>query len=309
MIARVGEACDVLAETMDDLKVILVGVDFTSAFRGVVETAVRVAGACGATLVVRHIVDAERLERYLKHQKRESEADVVGAAEARLKDELAAIEFGETEVDAGVELGVPGERLLEVGEERGAGLVVLSAHDRVKWGVGAVASHVLRGAKGSVLVLRDWQRGRFRKVGVCVDFSDTSLKAVRQAARVARVDGAPLELVHVIYPVMKDYYGDVFRGGGDGARLNPAEVKKRVKVEIDDYLAPVRGDIETLDLRMVILESTSPSAAITAHFDEVNVDLAVLGTTGKRSFFGLRLGSNAERLVRDTTCSVLAVKG
>jgi nucleotide-binding universal stress UspA family protein len=78
--------------------------------------------------------------------------------------------------------------------------------------------------------------------------------------------------------------------------------------KVEEFTAPIKGELGKIRFKTKILESVRPPDAISAHLRSNNFDLVILGTSGQESFFGLRFGSTAERLVHDTHCSALTVK-
>ena len=60
---------------------------------------------------------------------------------------------------------------------------------------------------------------------------------------------------------------------------------------------------------VVFLEAESPAAAITAHVDAELVDLTVTGSREGSWVSDFVLGSNTERLLHDSSTSVLIVRG
>ena len=87
------------------------------------------------------------------------------------------------------------------------------------------------------------------------------------------------------------------------------QVRDHVDARIEQFLEPFREDLNKLEeFSTTILETLHPGSAITDHLAGRKDGLAVLGTTGRSQLTGLHFGSNAERLVRNAPCSVLAVK-
>ena len=174
--------------------------------------------------------------------------------------------------------------------------------------LGRVAAQVVRRTPCRVLVARDWQPGPFRKIAVCIDGSDLGKKVLEQAIEVGLQNEAKLEAIHVIYPVDQDFRTYKIDYGSKSAAKYRAEAEANIKKRVESFTAPYKDKLDRLSYKFTTLESASPSKAITAHLQENEFDLAVLGTTGKQNWFGLRFGSNAERLIEDTHCSVLAIK-
>ncbi|MFZ9915448.1 MAG: universal stress protein, partial [Phycisphaerales bacterium] len=66
-------------------------------------------------------------------------------------------------------------------------------------GAGTTATAAVRRGGCDVLLVRDTHEGAFRRILVGVDFSETSLKALRVALEIARDEGASTEVLHVFH--------------------------------------------------------------------------------------------------------------
>ena len=287
---------------------VLVPIDFSDTSNLILRQGVRLAAASGATLHVLHVIAESTLKHFEETHGREAASQVSAQAQQLLDDCLAKIDVKEVPVKKGIVTGDPAECIGREIEESKIDLVVLSAHDSGAKRLGRVAARVVRRAKCKVLIARDWHAEPFRRIGVCVDFSDLSADALNVAVRLAKHDGASLELIHVVYPSDRDYYA--YRS--DFGNKSPDDYRKRIyswlDQRIETFTKPIVEDLKEIRFKTAILEAVRPPDAITSHLRSNKFDLVVLGTTGHESFFGLRFGSNAERLVHDTHCSALAVK-
>jgi len=131
------------------------------------------------------------------------------------------------------------------------------------------------------------------------DFSDSANKAEEYAVLMARLEGAAVDVFHVMelypgldpeYPVTQVYVDQLHRE-------TDAELAKTVR-RLQDQQIPASG-------RSVF---GVPSAQICAAAEESHADLVVLGTRGKTGLEHLLLGSTAERVVVNAPCPVLTVR-
>jgi nucleotide-binding universal stress UspA family protein len=191
-------------------------------------------------------------------------------------------------------------------ENAGVSYIVVGSHGRtglLRMVLGSVAEAVTRHAHCSVLVARPVQ-----KAGVVVaatDLSEASMPAISEGAAAAKRSGAKLIVISAIE------WGSVIpniAGGLIGAL--PAIPTPDVQQQLRDALKStieqsmvrlgVQGEVRILD--------GSPSSEIVHFADENWAELVVVGTRGKTGLARLALGSVAERVVRSSTCSVLAVR-
>jgi nucleotide-binding universal stress UspA family protein len=123
------------------------------------------------------------------------------------------------------------------------------------------------------------------------DFSDCATDALRVAAKLARLSGACIDIVHM-YEQMTDFHTE----------------NQRVRDEIEAKLdtVPHLPFLQGLELKKFMLRQLS----ITEMFKNDNlahVDLVVMGSHGARGIRGL-VGSNTQRIVRIAPMPVLVIK-
>ena len=149
--------------------------------------------------------------------------------------------------------------------------------------------------------------GAYRKILVAVDGSKASSKGLREALRLAQLEGARLFILHVVddYPAFQAM--DAMMAGAPGADLVPflREGGKRILARAE-RLARKRGVKCTPILREQI---GGPAAhPIVREARKAGADLIVLGTHGRRGMRRLVLGSDAEQVVRTASVPVLLVR-
>jgi nucleotide-binding universal stress UspA family protein len=93
-------------------------------------------------------------------------------------------------------------------------------------------------------------------------------------------------------------------GNGYGER-----VRERARAAMDDFLKPFAKRLERIESTVHFLESESPAAAITARVDATGVDLTVTGSHAGSRLEEFVLGSNTERLLHDSSSSILIARG
>jgi nucleotide-binding universal stress UspA family protein len=160
-----------------------------------------------------------------------------------------------------------------------------------------------------VLILRDWQERFFRRIVACVDFSPSSIVGLERAISLARIHRAELEILHVIFPPARDPWGKVMDQRMDAAMDYETGVRERAKAKLNAVLAPFSAALAGIESSQVFLESEAPSAAIAAHAEVTGIDLVVIGSQEGSWFSDFVIGSNAERLLYESTSSVLIARG
>jgi nucleotide-binding universal stress UspA family protein len=288
---------------------ILSGVDFSSSSSQVLAHAAKLAAATGSRLVAAHVIPSGTIKEWedtMGHKART--ADRLEEMTRRLEELVDECRDGVPAI-VEVRIGSPHKVLAEIARDHGADLLVLGAHDVSKRRLGSVASRCTRSVPADVLLLRDWQTRFFHKIAACVDFSEGTAAVVERAITVAEAHHASLEIIHVIFPPGSDPWGRVMEQPMDGEVGYETRVRERARRRMDQFLKPIAGRLAGIDSKVIILEAESPAAAITAHVDVTGIDLTVTGSGENSWFSDLVLGSNTERLLHDSTSSVLLVRG
>jgi nucleotide-binding universal stress UspA family protein len=288
---------------MDQLRSIVVGIDFTPCCAAALSQAIRIASWNRAKLHAVHVVDtivAMEWQEALTPFVEEIQEGLV--AEARAQWEKFAQDVpGKAGVEFEVAVSSPIMELTRRVRERQADVLVLGSHGISPGRTpGVLATQCVRRAPTRVLLVRDGQRGPYKSVVACVDFSETSRDALSAAVRVAAQDGASLTVLHV--------YSAPWR------KLARPPVKPEVAAAFRDALvAQLRAFCGPdapgwAKASFEVVEAPGHGSGIVEFVRSRGADLVVLGTRGKTNLRDVLIGSTAERVVRDAPCGILAIK-
>jgi nucleotide-binding universal stress UspA family protein len=137
------------------------------------------------------------------------------------------------------------------------------------------------------------------KIVVGLDFSQMSEGALEVAVNLARQAGtAELHLVHAVSPPAA--------GAELAPTLDVGEITQTARTTVEDVIARLSAwpNLKTFAHILVGV----PAKEIARIADEVEADLIVIGTHGRRGLDRAIFGSVAEHVVRFATCSVLTVR-
>jgi len=296
---------------MDCLKNIVVGVDFSSFSRCALMQAARIAGWNQANMHALHIVDTSMVNHLKEfwNCKRAliGSQDAVEKIRASALTQLEELVGEHKEVSAHVDAmtGTPFLEILRRVRDTLADLLVLGSNglsDPSK-GAGVLATKCVRKASTKVLLVRADHAGPFKKVVACVDFSESSHRVIEQAIRVAQQDGASLHLLHVFAAPWKeaDY---VPRPSPESQQQHSESLRERLHIAFE----PFESETHALKVETNLVENSRESDGIVQFVEESAADLVVVGTRGRTGMRAILLGTVAERVVRESPCSVLAVK-
>ena len=141
-----------------------------------------------------------------------------------------------------------------------------------------------------------------RRIMVPTDFSEHSETALRAAAKLAARDDASIQLFHSLVP--PSFYND---SNFDLPESVWEEIRKGTREGMyDSQLMLEEAGVSEIDL--IVEEGRHPADAIARSAKELDSDLVVMATHGRRGLRHLFLGSVTERTMRASPVPVLAIK-
>ena len=288
------------------LRRILATTDLSAHARHAAERAALVSQETAAQLDLLHVANLaplERLRQLMGSSQAELESRVLDAARSKLVD-LAALIHQRFGVVAATRV-VAGALLAELARESdalAAGLLVCGAKGESvirHFVLGTTALRVLSTTRCPVLVVRQPPHEPYRRLLVPVDFSPSSLRAVRHARSVA--PGAEIVLLHAF---------DVpFEG-----KLRYASVDDEVihhyrivaKQEATQKLQALRDQagLPVVGTSLLVLHG-DPTFRIIEQEQECDCDLIVVGKHGESVLEELLLGSVTKHVLAESQGDVL----
>ncbi len=199
-------------------------------------------------------------------------------------------------------IGRPSSELIREVLRHRHDLVVLNAGTEEGWPdprLGRTDLHLLRDCPCSVLVNRQVEQGRHRRILAALDAGEDwserhqeSLQVLEHSALLAEADGSELRIAYCL---------------GHWTSYNSPRV---AKTALDQYRRRIDGLLAQCDLSRVRYETRLERAAardvIAARPEEI--DVLVMGTVWRSGPAGVLIGDAAEDALTRVDCSVLAVK-
>jgi len=296
---------------MNRLQSILVAVDFSPASDAALRQALRLARCNNARLHLLHVInqqvfddllDALPLNRdQLTRQIRQHVTD-------KLQSRLADLEVPQ---DTQIEIifgSVLNEVLRRV-KQTAADLLLLGVKSNghhTDRGAGMLATKCVRKAETKVMLLRPEHAQNFRNIVATVDFAANTPAVIEQAVRIAMIEKSRLHLLHVYdSPWRRLHYGV------PNLQADP-EYQDKYKNSLNEMLKktiePHQQDLADIDITCQLIEDKDFARGIIDYAGQNNAELVVIGTRGRTHLHYVLLGSTAEQVLRDTPCSVLAIK-
>jgi nucleotide-binding universal stress UspA family protein len=295
-------------EAMRGYTSIIAGVDFSSSSPQVLAHAAKLASATGGKLVAAHVISESTIRDWEKTMDRQAQlGGKIEECTSRIAEYVAEHCQGQP-ASIEVRVGNPQRVLGQIVRDNSAEILILGAHDVSKVRLGSVAARCARLIPADVLLLRDWQTRFFHRIAVCVDYSQTSVTAIDRAITLAKAHSASLEFIHVLFPPTRDPWGRVMDQPMNSERSYECIVRERAQIRLDAMIRPFAGRLAGVPHECIFLEAESPALAIAAHVEAAEIDLTVIGSRDGSWVAEFVLGSNAERLLHDSSTSVLIVR-
>ncbi|WP_347469674.1 universal stress protein [Burkholderia stagnalis] len=146
----------------------------------------------------------------------------------------------------------------------------------------------------------------YRKIMVAIDGSPSSMQALKEGLAVAKLCGGHLYVVYVIdqsalFTLAGGYDQEALVAA---MRRDGAGVLRDAEQAIAD--ASAAGDTALIETKRI---GEDIAGRLQRYAQENTVDLAVLGTHGRRGIERMLIGSVAERFLRGAICPVLFTRG
>jgi nucleotide-binding universal stress UspA family protein len=149
----------------------------------------------------------------------------------------------------------------------------------------------------------------FEKVLVCVDGSESSMKAADYALMQAKQHGAQVIALNVIVSQLGYAYSTGTFGLVTPSTIN--DLLEKSKQEAQKWFDEIGKNAVANGVKLrteVVASPTSVVPAIVEYAENNKVDLIVVGTKGRSGFTKLLLGSVASGVVTYASCPVMVVK-
>jgi nucleotide-binding universal stress UspA family protein len=279
------------------LEKILIATDFSSSCDNVVDNAIRLAKTFQSKIIPIHVLpDDIRNEKALLLLNQAAEKELV-AINARINKEGIG-----TDIPI-VEYGNHYEKIILAADRINANLILIGAGEKVQndvFQLGTTAEKIIRKSDKPVWVVKNDSQLTIKKILCPVDFSSESKRALINAIIVARRFNAEL----VIFSVYELIYADSLRLKIDwDAELE--YVRMEHSKEFDTFLS--QFNLADVNWKKEI-HSGLPADEILKAISDKNIDLLIMGTTGKSGLTRILMGSVTEKVIREMPCSFITLK-
>ncbi|HET9016726.1 MAG TPA: universal stress protein [Thermomicrobiaceae bacterium] len=292
---------------------VLIPLDGSRLAEAVLPVAFGVAGPCGATVTLLHVIEHNAPDTVHGERHLDEAAEATGYL-----DEVAA-RYRETGVTIEVHVHPNPEHdvarsVAEHAAELGADLVALATHGSGglrRLVFGRIAQQVLRQTATPVLLVQPTEAGaaaafRCETILVPLDGTPDAELALPLAGLLGERTGAALRLVRVVPTV-----GTVSGESTPAATFSPTATAALLEIEQQaghDYLASVRERALPLGRATLEVRRGDVATELARSVAESGADLVVMATHGRSGLAGILTGSVASRFLSRITAPLLLLR-
>lgn len=288
---------------------ILACVDFSACSASALKQAALLAGWADASLHVAHIVLPGVIDN-LATAMNVSVDELSGRIIEESKQDLQKFttDTGLSDATLHVAAGRPVDELEHLAEAVHADIVVLGVTGAGERGDGAgtTATQAARHFSVNVLLVHEEHDGPFERIVAAVDFSDASRSVLDAAGVVAKCDTSELHILHVYDAPW--HYLHYRSASEESAPQFREQFVRRLQSRLEHFAEPVRSALPDERCTCALSDHRSYGFGIVDYATQHEADLVIMGTGSHSKLHRFFVGSTAERVLRETTCSVLVVR-
>jgi len=282
---------------MELLEKILVAHDFSKSSDNVVSTAIGLAKIFNSKVLLIHVlpkeIDNEKVKLLLSetaNQKLEETAERIQNNGVQVKKSL-------------LKFGSAFEGIVETAQQERVNLILIGSGETVKgesFQLGTTAHQIIQGSEQPVYVVKEHSTLDVKRILCPVDFSSNSKRALKNAITISRRFEAELHILSVIEP--------------QGLKWFPKEKDWEFETSQQQQQIQKRFNQFLEDLNLVgltwhqELRNGDASKQIINSIAENEIDLLLMGTSGKTGLTRLVIGSVTEKVIREVPCSFVTLK-
>ncbi|HAV62103.1 MAG TPA: hypothetical protein DCY13_07025, partial [Verrucomicrobiales bacterium] len=272
---------------MNQLKNILVAVDFTDGARSALQQAVRLARRNRARLHVLHVLDELDLADAASAMRQPEgvfEQLALTGAQTALKKLMRKVRTSR-DTRAEVIKGNGIDLILKNLDAKSADLLVMGVNGGTGGGAGVLSTRSLRKVDGKVLLIEPTHSRQFKRIVAGIDFSETAKEVVAQARHMAERDRAELHFVHVFFAPWRRFG---FSAPSLQRSLDYARDHRKQKLA---RLREFVGNAGSRREQFHVIDADGAGEGLVRFARKQNADLIVLGRHGRTELGYLLMGS------------------
>lgn len=276
---------------MQLIKKILYPTDFGESMESAMASAINIAKKFESELILLHVlpekIDSARLKELVEE-----------------KMEEYMVLFREKEIDCSyvIDSGNPTDVILDIADRKNASFILLGAGKgrKMEFKLGSNSDKIIKNSPVPVWVIEKDKPVDFNTVLCPVDFSEESKLALDNAAHICRRFNSNLRILNVVKS-----YGDKYKNLNIDFINAEKKMLEESSKEFDSFLEEV--NLTGVNWEKEI-KTGRPSDEILNYISDHNIDLVLMGSTGKEGLKLFVMGSVTEKVMRTVPCSFIISK-
>lgn len=282
---------------MKFLQNILVTVDFSESTEYVIENSIRLAEKFDSQITLMHVISDHHMSSKLDKFIEESVSSNLEKITAQINAKGIDVR------DSIVEHGVPFEKIIHEAQTNEYNVIVAGSGKKAEdeaFKLGTTVEKLIRKNQIPIWVVKPEPIRSIRKILCPVDFSDASHRALNNAITLAQSFDAELTILHT-YASSSSYsiWIEV-----DYAQEDEI-LKSSLEKEFHDFLVQV--NLNDVSYNQVTIEGVAHQE-ILKFIKEKDIDLLLMGTTGRTGLSRILMGSTTVKVTRELPCSFITTK-
>jgi nucleotide-binding universal stress UspA family protein len=282
---------------MTILDKILFAQDFASTSKQLESVGASLASSFKSTIVPMHVLPNDIVNPKVK--------DLLDdTAKSRLEATAQVLRDSGVKVEAPIiKYGIPYDQIVMAASSVNANMILVGSGETnagEKFKLGTTTERIIQRSEKPVMVIKENSALSVSKILCPVDFSSPSERALKNALIFARRFNAEL----IILSVSETTTSSWFSSKEDLEKEN----KERLKAHTKDFEAFLnKVNLEGVNWSREE-RSGNPAQEILNTISDKNIDLLIMGTSGRSGLNRLIVGSVTEKVIREVPCSFLTLK-
>ena len=282
---------------MTQLEKILVPVDINAGFKEQLSTAIKIAQSYNSEIIIMYVVSEEVRHDEIKELLFNTISDSLNKASVTVK------KMGVITNKPIIEYGNPVDKILRVAIKEDVNLIVMGAGNQTgkdKYKLGNNIEKLIRHSDIPVWGVKADAEVKITNILCPVDFSDPSRHALKNAILLSKQFKASLRILGVVEPIFSNSPGLKVDWDKENAYW-----LKQLKKEMGEFVKEF--DLKEVNYKIDIQTGTIHKKILHTIIEH-NHDLLIMGTTGRSGLRRVLMGSVAEKVIREISCSFITVK-
>lgn len=279
------------------LEKLLIATDLSSSSEELIQNGIDIAKLVGAKIILIYVLDLSTENKKIQQFLLNAATNQLNKIQKKIKD--ANLECD----DPVVANGNISNKIVEEASIQDVNLILMGSNGKKgndRHRIGSSTKKVIQKTQIPVWVHKIGSNLDVKRVLCPIDFSDSATRSLKNAIMVCKKYDATLTILNVYESEHPYEYLDI--------HYLAEEIKKEKKIN-DEKFKEYLKEINFRDIDWNYkLTSGFPDVEILKHIKDENINLLIIGTTGKSGLSKFFMGSVTEKVIEEIPCSFITTK-